>query len=207
MPTRRATESDNKPSAKPLAQILRRRRHRQWGILCLSLLGIAALCLADHAGFFVYPGDMLSRYDGQWFEVDRVIDGDTLDIKPHDGSTPIRLRLWGIDTPEIANKFKGTSDQPGARQAQTWTQQHCEGQQVRLKLQPQRIYGTYGRLLCYVYFEDGSMLNEQLLLEGLARTDARFVHQYMHRFDILQEQAHFDRKGLWAKQSRDSAVD
>ena len=102
-------------------------------------------------------------------------------------------------TPEIANASKGTGDQPFALEALAWTSEHCKGKQVRIGLQPQRVWGRYGRLLCYVYLEDGLMLNEQLLLHGLAKTDRRFVHDHMNRFEILQQQAQFNRVGLWKK--------
>lgn len=182
----------------PLAVVLRRRHHRRWFVLWGMILGVAALVLADHYGLFVYPGSMFSQFDDRWFAVDRVVDGDTLDIVlPGDGQT-MRLRLWGIDTPEIANKIKGTDNQPWAVEASNWTREYCDGHKVRLKLQPQRIYGTYGRLLCYVYLEDGTMLNEQLLLAGLAKTDGRFVHQHLQRFEMLEQQAQFNRVGMWA---------
>jgi micrococcal nuclease len=163
-------------------------------VIIVMAMGLSA---ADHAGLFVYPGDMLGQYEDRWFTVTRVVDGDTLDIRDDQGKT-IRLRLWGIDTPEIANQTKGTTDQPFARQAMAWTMEHCQDKQVKLQLEPQRIWGTYGRMLCYVYLDNGQMLNEQLLLNGLARTDHRFVHRYLNRFDILEEQAQFSRIGLWA---------
>ncbi|MAX24580.1 MAG: hypothetical protein CMJ19_08750 [Phycisphaeraceae bacterium] len=192
------SKSDDQPPRIPLNRVLAKRRVR-YGLFAITLIiSAVGLSLADHAGLFVYPGDLLNQYEDRWFKVTRVVDGDTLDIQLEDGKT-VRLRLWGIDTPEIANQSKGTVDQPMAREAMKWTSDHCQDKQVKLKLQPQRIWGTYGRLLCYVYMDNGQMLNEQLLLHGMARTDQRFVHEHMARFDILQEQAQFNRVGLWAK--------
>ena len=199
MKPRPSVQSEKQKPSLSLAQVLRRRHHRQWGFFWVALLGLITICIADHAGYFIYPGDMMRQYEDRWFQVDRVVDGDTLDILPLDKGDPIRLRLWGIDTPEIANQYKGTADQPWAREAFDWTDTFCAGNKVRLKLQPQRIWGTYGRLLCYVYLEDGRMLNEQLLLKGLAKVDNRFVHQHMNRFEILSQQAQFDKVGVWSK--------
>ncbi len=194
---RQSNSVDQSPRV-PLKQVLARRRFRFGVIAVIAIFSAMGLSLADHAGLFVYPGDMLNQYEDRWFKVTRVVDGDTLDIQLDDGKT-VRLRLWGVDTPEIANQSKGTADQPLDREAMIWTTEHCQDKQVQLKLQPQRIWGTYGRLLCYVYLDNGQMLNEQLLLNGLARTDQRFVHEHLARFDILQEQAQFNRVGLWAK--------
>ncbi|MFG0248977.1 MAG: thermonuclease family protein [Phycisphaeraceae bacterium JB051] len=198
MARNRPSRTDDQRPHVPLHRVLARRRMRYGLLAVMAILSAVGLSLADHAGLFVYPGDMLNQYEDHWFKVTRVVDGDTLDIQLDDGKT-VRLRLWGIDTPEIANQSKGTADQPMARQAMAWTTEHCQNKQVKLKLQPQRIWGTYGRLLCYVYMDNGQMLNEQLLLNGLARTDQRFVHEHHARFDILQEQAQFNRVGLWAK--------
>lgn len=198
MPNHKNQNSTSAGKVLPLAIVIRRHRHLRWVILASCICLLTLICLADHAGFFVYPGDMLTQFEGRWFTVDKVVDGDTLDIRTGDGDTTVRLRLWGIDTPEVANITKGTSDQPYAQQAKAWTTEHCMGKQVRITLQHQRIWGTYGRLLCYVHLDDGSMLNEQLLLQGLARIDNRFVHDHMQRFDILQQQAQFNRVGLWS---------
>ena len=174
MPQKPHSKNNATKVLRPLAEVMQRQHHRRWLILwgCVALF--TGICIADHAGFFVYPGDVVRQFDGRWFAVDRIVDGDTLDIKTADGSKTIRLRLWGIDTPEIANASKGTGDQPFALEALAWTSEHCKGKQVRIGLQPQRVWGRYGRLLCYVYLEDGLMLNEQLLLHGLAKTDRRF---------------------------------
>lgn len=191
-----------KQTPVPLVKVLRMRHRRQWTLFWLALVGVVFCCYADHLGFFVYPGDMIRQYDGRFFEVVKVVDGDTLDIQTDSKSELVRLRLWGVDTPEITNQFKGTSDEPWAKEAMAWTVKHCEGKKVKLKLQPQRIWGKYGRLLCYVYLEDGRMLNEQLLLKGLAKVDRRFVHDQSHRFEVLEQQAQFDRVGIWDRSKR-----
>ena len=199
MPDHDASPSKTKHTPVPLVKVLRSRHRRQWSFFWLALLGVIICCYADHLGFFLYPGDMIRQYDGRFFDVVKVVDGDTLDIRTGDNGESVRLRLWGVDTPEIANQNKGTSDEPFSRLAMAWTLENCQGKKVKLALQPQRIWGKYGRLLCYVYLEDGRMLNEQLLLHGLAKTDSRFVHEQMHRFEVIQQQAQFDRIGLWGK--------
>jgi micrococcal nuclease len=57
----------------------------------------------------------------------------------------------------------------------------------------------HGRELKYVYLEDGRMLNEELIKEGLARVyfDEDHVYSRHDSFETLQETAKNEDKGLW----------
>lgn len=92
-----------------------------------------------------------------------VYDGDTLTL-----TNGKRVRLLGIDTPELKEK------QPFAEEAKRCTQQQCSGQTVYLE------YGSepedrFGRKLAYVYVKSVEhpgkfvFVNAMLLCEGLAR--------------------------------------
>ena len=83
--------------------------------------------------------------------MDRVIDGDTLD-------TPSgRVRLFGIDTPELGEAC--------ATEA-TNRLSELAGDSVRLEDGP-RLFDQFGRRLAYVYTEDGLSIDEILIREGL----------------------------------------
>jgi len=114
----------------------------------------------------------------------RVIDGDTIDVdirKKYDlgfkmtveGQTSQRLRLYGVDTPELRPR-RGTEEERvaekvAARKAKDHVVEMIEGKKVRI-----RAYkaDNFGRYLADVWFElpeGGEVhLNQDLLDRGLA---------------------------------------
>ena len=160
------------------------------------LVVLAIAILADRSGWGFYQGSDLSRYDGQRFRVAGVIDGDTLDLAVADGDRPTtRVRLWGVDTPEAARD--GRPAEPFAENATQRVRELAYGTTVAVTLEPHRPRGRYGRLLAYITLADGSVLNERLLAEGLARADDRWPHRAMGRYTQLQAQARHEGWGLW----------
>lgn len=93
--------------------------------------------------------------------VERVVDGDTFEIAGTE-----RVRLIGVDTPETVKP--GTSPQPYGKEASEFTKKMLEGKHVELVFDVQER-DQYGRLLAYVYFEDGTFFNELLVREGYAK--------------------------------------
>ena len=138
------------------------------------------------------------------YQVERVVDGDTIDLsRARDGGARgdgkvqrIRVRLMGVDTPETVKP--GHPVEPWGPEAAEFTRRFVSGGSVRLRLDKERL-DRYGRVLAYVYVDD-VMLNQQLLLAGLAR--ARLTFRYSQamkrRFREAQQQAQIDRKGIWS---------
>lgn len=195
---RRPQSAGESPATTSLDRFVRRRRWKRVG-LTLAVLGLlGALSVADHRGWFLYQGGDFRRFDDQAVEVLRVIDGDTFDVAIPDGDKRYtRIRLWGVDTPEIQSQYRDA--EPFGDEASARTKQLLEGQRVVLDLEPYRVRGTFGRVLAYVKLEDGTVLNERLLLEGLARVDERWPHRAMERYVLLEEEARKSRLGVWQK--------
>src|SRR5438046_968199 len=83
----------------------------------------------------------------------RVVDGDTVDVQCQDGTTD-RLRLIGIDTPEVVDPRKPV--QCFAREASAHAHELLDGQSVSLELDPsQGERDVFGRLLAYLWLPDG----------------------------------------------------
>lgn len=98
--------------------------------------------------------------------VDRVLDGDTFDTV--DG---VRVRLLGIDAPEVAHH-----DEPGQQhgtESGTWLAELLKGKTVALHLESER-HDRYGRTLAWVYVDDGRLVNLLALETGNARLLSRF---------------------------------
>lgn len=167
--------------------------------LCLLavLLGVAA---ADRYAGWTPLGDDWARYHGRSFEVSRVIDGDTLELHAPDGDRRVTtVRLWGINTPEIAKPQWNTPDQPWSREAKAFAGSLAEGATVTLQLQRHRYRGRYGRVLAYVVLADGSVLNERLLAGGYAEQEDRWSHDQVRAYDELERQARREAVGMWSK--------
>ena len=85
--------------------------------------------------------------------VTRIIDGDTL------VSDRGRVRLYGIDTPEVGERCADDA---------TDRLKGLAASKVRVESGP-RSTDRYGRLLYYVYDVDGDSIDARLILEGLGR--------------------------------------
>ncbi|MEZ6192737.1 MAG: thermonuclease family protein [Phycisphaerales bacterium] len=190
-----------KPSSPPrltIDRFLRGRGQRRWAYSALVLIVALLLMLADRSGLLVEQGDDLARYDGRWFTVLRVVDGDTVEIDAPDGDEAYtRVRLWGVDTPEMAKRDPPMPAEPFAEEATDFTRDLVQSRRVRLILEPHRLRGNYGRLLAFVEMSDGKLLNEELISAGLTRADDRWSHRYIERFADLQREAKSAKRGLW----------
>jgi len=130
---------------------------------------------------------------GERVQVVYVYDGDT--VKLNDGR---RLRIIGINTPELGNKDQAT--QPLAHAAHSALQRLLETHNRILLLQyGKQEHDHYGRLLAHAFLEDGDNVAVFLLQQGLATTlvvppNSWGADCYQH----VENQARLDRKGLWA---------
>lgn len=122
---------------------------------------------------------------GAW--VERVVDGDTIDVtldrghNLHEGHA--RVRLWGIDTPEVrrGSWCKGLTEEQiqaeleRAKAASAFVKEHCPaGTHVILASHKTSETGKFGRYLYVVWLSLDSFgvieesINGQLALQGLA---------------------------------------
>ena len=186
----------------------RQRLRKAYGIGLLVLI-LAALICSDHVGLFGrVPTDDLERYDGQTFWCAEVVDGDTLDIgipDPTNDRKNTRIRLWGVDTPELERD--GRPPEHFAEEAAYLAHHLANGKQLTLRLVPGRTRGGYDRLLAYVTLPDGQMLNQLLIETGAGYADPRFDHDLMDKFLDLQDAAMEQRIGLWAEITEDQLPD
>jgi micrococcal nuclease len=127
------------------------------------------------------------------YYVERVVDGDTFQIK-FNGKLE-KVRLIGVDTPETVNP--NVPKEYFGKEASDFTKKMISKKNVRLEFDVQQR-DKYGRLLCYVYLEDGRMLNEILLEEGYASVMTVPPNvKYSKRFLKLQQDSRNNKKGLW----------
>jgi endonuclease YncB( thermonuclease family) len=173
-------------------------RWRRGGTALLTIVAAAVLIVSERTARGPIQGGDRASYHDRAFRVVHVVDGDTIDIDaPDAGKTKTRIRLWGVDTPEIAH-----GDQPEmyfGREAKEFAKQTLAGKDVNVVLAPERTRDKYGRLLAYVFCERGGpMFNEMLLEEGYAYADLRFDHSYKKQFESIEKRARKAGVGLWA---------
>jgi micrococcal nuclease len=155
-------------------------------MLRVGLAVIAALL------FFVSPALAQSS---QTVTVDRVVDGDTVEVSPFVPGTE-SVRLIGVDTPETVDPNEPV--QPYGRQASAFTKGQLEGQRVTLIFDRDRT-DQYNRALAYVRLGgQGATFNETLLRQGYAQLDIVSPNdRYEARFRQAQEQARQAKRGIW----------
>ena len=102
---------------------------------------------------------------GPWYEVTRVIDGDTVDVRIN-GKVE-RIRIIGLNTPETKDPRKPV--QCFGKEASAKAEELLGGKTVRLEADPtQGERGRYGRLLRYIWMPDGQLFNMVMISEGYA---------------------------------------
>jgi len=179
------------------ASILLPPRWRRHAIVLAAIFVAVALIVCERTIQGPIQGSDRSRYHDRAFRVVHVVDGDTLDIDAPDGDKPkTRIRLWGVDTPELARS--GRPEMHFAKAAKEFAEQTLKGEEVNVVLAPEKSRDKYGRLLAYVFCERGGrMFNEMLLEEGFAYADPRFAHPYKKQFESSEKRARKNAVGLW----------
>ncbi len=101
-------------------------------------------------------------------DVLKVIDGDTLDVSARvwlGQTVHIRVRLDGVDTPELRGRCAG--ERARAQEARSWLVRQLAGRSIALR---QVRLGKYaGRVVARVELDYGQDLSVLLLRTGLAR--------------------------------------
>lgn len=132
-----------------------------------------------------------------WYQVTSVVDGDTIKIDK-DGKTET-IRLIGVDAPET--QATNTSTRCYGREASSRMQHYVQSKKVRIEAdKSQGDRDTYGRLLRYVYVEDGTNIAKAMITDGAAKEYTyKKAYKNQKAFKSTQKKAKNTKKGLWAK--------
>ncbi len=137
------------------------------------------------------------------YQVERAVDGDTLKLSNGD-----RVRLIGIDTPESSANPKLYRDASRTgkdvqtilamgQEAKDFTRKLVEGKFVHLETDS-TPRDKYGRLLAYVFLEDKTFVNAEIVRAGYAHVYTIPPNvKYQKLFIKLQNEAREKRRGLW----------
>lgn len=125
----------------------------------------------------------------------KVVDGDTIDILKNNNKE--RIRLLGINTPETVDPRK--SVQCFGEQASNKAKELLENKSIKMESDPtQGDKDKYGRLLRYIYLENGTFVNLVLIQEGFAYEYTYDTpYKFQKEFKAAQKNAEAQKKGLW----------
>ena len=128
------------------------------------------------------------------FEVERVVDGDTLRL-----ANGRNVRLIGLNTPELSRQ--GRPAQPFAAQAQKRLEQLIKANAGQVALQVgEPAKDHYGRMLAHGFARSGRNFEEQLLAEGLGyQVVFAPATQLASCQQAAERKARDSRQGLWRK--------
>lgn len=135
-------------------------------------------------------------------EVVAVVDGDTIDVALPGGKE--RVRIIGIDTPEIA-RDAGQTDDCYAQEARAFLDELLYGRTVELRTDPsQQDVDDYGRLLRHVYV-DGQDAALAALSAGVG-AEYTYAAPYTGQADYraAEAAARDEQLGLWGACPRSS---
>lgn len=136
-----------------------------------------------------------TRVPEQLWEVTKTIDGDTFWVLGENGKK-FKVRLIGVDAPESRKTFKKEVGYYG-KEAKAYLKDLLVGKRVRLQCDVDSL-DMYQRTLAYVYMEDGTFVNADLVKKGYA-TVMTIAPNVTHadEFAELQKEARENNRGLW----------
>ena len=121
------------------------------------------------------PPSRKSCYNFRVTEINRVVDGDTIDVTidlGFDLYKKERVRIAGVDTPEKRTRDK--EEKALGLDATAWMKEKLEGaikgdDELTIRTELKGGVGKYGRLLGWLYVGDDEFsLNQQMITEGYA---------------------------------------
>ena len=176
-----------------------RRRPPHWVSAAVILAGlVAAARLLPRKR----PGQPPPRVDEGVYNVERVVDGDTIIVHiPKPGAPEgevdrVRVRLLCIDTPESVKPNHPV--EPFGPEAAEFAREFLKDKRTTLRFGRRRV-DQYDRLLAFVFVGD-VMLNEELARAGLARVKvyAGDESPLTRRIETAAEEAKSARRGVWS---------
>ena len=121
------------------------------------------------------PPSRKSCYNFRVTEINRVLDGDTIDVTidlGFDLYKKERVRIAGVDTPE--KRTRDLEEKALGIDATNWLKEKLEStlagdDELSIRTELVGGVGKYGRLLGWLYIGDAEVsLNEQMITEGYA---------------------------------------
>ncbi len=134
--------------------------------------------------------------DEEWFNVVKVVDGDTLAVNINGVAETIRI--IGINTPETVDPRKPV--ECFGKEASDKAKSILEGKKIRLEADPgQGERDKYDRLLRYIFLEDETDFGKIMIEDGFAyEYTYNTPYKYQAEYKEAEKSARENKRGLWA---------
>lgn len=139
-----------------------------------------------------HASEIVSEHTPSVVRINRAIDGDTIELQNGE-----RVRYIGVNAPESVSVRR--AGECFGKEAAVFNKNLVEGKVVRLE-KDISDRDKYGRLLRFVYLEDGTLVNETLVREGYAFASAYppdIAKQDI--FLLVEKVAREEKRGLWSE--------
>lgn len=129
------------------------------------------------------------------YVVSRVVDGDTIEVTKN--GIQEKVRLIGVNTPETVDPRKKV--ECFGKEASAYAKGILMNQKVTVVSdRTQDIKDRYGRLLAYMYREDGLFVNKHMIAEGYGyEYTYKVPYLFQKEFKEAELKAQTEGKGLW----------
>jgi micrococcal nuclease len=141
------------------------------------------------------PPSRKSCYNFRVIEINRVVDGDTIDVTidlGFDLYKKERVRVAGVDTPE--KRTRDLDEKELGIDATNWMKEQLEGaidgdDDLIIRTELVGGMGKYGRLLGWLYIGDAEVsLNEQMITEGYAEARKKWCNCVTEFGEMVSEE-------------------
>lgn len=189
------------PLSLPSDRHLSSRHARAWWVVGLAAVTLP-LTACDPLDALPASAADTPTPDADLAQIERVIDGDTVDVRLVGGGE-LRVRILGIDTPETVDP--DASVQCWGPEASEWAHSTLDGAWVTAVSDP--IAGDvdrYGRALRYLMLGNGTNYSVLAAETGMARSYVYNHQQLTYAEDIgaAEEHARTTELGLWGAPCR-----
>lgn len=174
----------------PIPNLLKRRRRSRATVVVALVVALLSI-LFDRLGAFGHKGDDWGNFHKQAYGVLKVIDGDTILVTKRATGDEEKVRLIGVDAPEMDTRDHW------ADRATNYLAARLADRDVTLRLDGTQTRDRYGRLLAYVYVTDTDNLNFDLVRDGQAYADRHHPHGLRLQFETAETEARKKGRGLW----------
>lgn len=129
------------------------------------------------------------------YKVIKVVDGDTIVVLYQNNEE--KIRLIGVNTPESVDHRRKV--ECFGKEASSYTKELLENRSVKLEFDnSQGKRDKYGRLLAYIFRDDGLFVNLELIKNGYGHEYTYNIpYKYINDFKAAQKFAKENKLGLW----------
>lgn len=182
---------------------MKKKKKRKNNLLVYIFIAVMVWAWAE----FINPNITITDYDNNGSyqtnqnenvgTIIRVVDGDTYVLNIN--GVERKVRLIGVDTPESVapDTYRKENSEQGKTVSQIVKDKVQKGDVFTIEYDQQQT-DRYGRTLAYLYFNDGTMLQDWLLKNGYANVATYKPNvKYKEHFESIAYQAYQNQTGLW----------